>query len=104
MDFSIPVNIYPNIPNKKQSFLITWPFQFHRTHLYATISIRNAPLQGYQLHRCNVYDQPQVCAASFLQVLVEPPNGLAEGLLLGPLLLGVAQVAADSESVADTTE
>lgn len=40
----------------------------------------------------------------YLQVLVEPGNGLAEGLLLSPLLLGVAQIGAHSEAVADTAE
>lgn len=39
-----------------------------------------------------------------LQVLVEPGNGLAEGLLLSPLLLGIAQIGAHSEAVADTAE
>lgn len=35
---------------------------------------------------------------------VEPLHSLAEGLLLGPLLLGVAQISADSEAMVDTTE
>ena len=39
-----------------------------------------------------------------LQVLVEPHNGLAEGLLLRPLLLRVAQVGADGEAVRNTAE
>lgn len=38
------------------------------------------------------------------QVLVEPSNGLAEGLLLGPLLLGVAQISAHGKSVGHATE
>jgi hypothetical protein len=39
-----------------------------------------------------------------LQVLVEPANGLAEGLLLSPLLLRVAQISAHTEAMADTAE
>lgn len=41
---------------------------------------------------------------SNLQVTVEPLHSLAESLLLGPLLLGVAQISADSEAVLDTAE
>lgn len=37
-------------------------------------------------------------------MLVKPGDGLAEGLLLSPLLLGVAQIGAHSETVADTAE
>lgn len=37
-------------------------------------------------------------------MLVEPDNGLAEGLLLGPLLLGVVQITAHGKSVGDATE
>lgn len=37
-------------------------------------------------------------------MLVEPRNGLAEGLLLSPLLLRVAQVGADGEAVRNTAE
>lgn len=37
-----------------------------------------------------------------LQVLVEPGNGLAEGLLLGELEVRVAQVGANGESVGNT--
>lgn len=39
-----------------------------------------------------------------LQVLVEPDNGLAESLLLSPLLGLVAQVGADGEAVRHTAE
>lgn len=39
-----------------------------------------------------------------LQVLVEPADGLAEGLFLGPFLLGVVKVSAHSKAVADTAE
>ena len=41
---------------------------------------------------------------SILQVLVEPHNSLAESLLLGELVLGLADVGADSETVGDTAE
>ena len=37
-------------------------------------------------------------------MLVEPVNSLAEGLLLSPLLLGVAQIGTHSEAMADTAE
>lgn len=37
-------------------------------------------------------------------MLVEPGDSLAEGLLLSPLLLGVTQIGAHTEAVADTTE
>lgn len=37
-------------------------------------------------------------------MLVEPDNGLAEGLLLGELLLRVAQVTAHGKAVANATE
>lgn len=37
-----------------------------------------------------------------LQVLVEPHNSLAEGLLLGELEVRVAQVGTDGETVSDT--
>lgn len=40
----------------------------------------------------------------YLQVLVEPGDSLAEGLLLSPLLLGIAQIGAHSEAVVDTAE
>lgn len=39
-----------------------------------------------------------------LQVVVEPRDGLRMSLLLRPLGLGVVGVAADSESVSNTTE
>ena len=39
-----------------------------------------------------------------LQVLVKPSDGLAESLLLSPLLLGVLQIAANSEAMANTAE
>jgi hypothetical protein len=37
-------------------------------------------------------------------VLVEPSDSLAEGLLLSPLLLGVFQVSAHSEAMANAAE
>jgi hypothetical protein len=40
----------------------------------------------------------------YLQVLVKPGDGLAESLLLSPLLLRVAQIGAHSEAVTDTAE
>lgn len=39
---------------------------------------------------------------TYLQVLSEPGDGLAESLFLRPLKVGVAQVGADSETVRDT--
>lgn len=40
----------------------------------------------------------------FLQVLVEPSNGLNESLLLSPLLNLDVQITADSEAVGHTAE
>lgn len=37
-------------------------------------------------------------------MLVKPSDGLAESLLLSPLLLGVLQIAANSEAMANTAE
>ena len=37
-------------------------------------------------------------------MLVEPSDGLAESLLLSPLLLGILQIGAHSEAVANTAE
>lgn len=38
------------------------------------------------------------------QVLIEPVDGLTEGLLLSPFLLGVFWITAHGKSVADTAE
>ena len=42
--------------------------------------------------------------SSCRQVLVEPDDSLAEGLLLSPLLLGVLQISAHGEAVANAAE
>lgn len=43
-----------------------------------------------------------ICNSINLQVLVEPHNSLAEGLLLGELEVRVAQIGTDGETVSDT--
>lgn len=49
--------------------------------------------------------QPRLgTAGQSQQVLVEPGDGLVEGLLLGPLLDAVGQVAADGEAMRDARE
>lgn len=45
---------------------------------------------------------PLILYSKHLQVLLEPVDGLAESLLLGPLEVGDAQISADSEAVGDT--
>lgn len=47
---------------------------------------------------------PQCDLSCVLQVLVEPRNGLAKGLLLGPLLDGIAQIGAHAEAVRHPAE
>jgi hypothetical protein len=50
------------------------------------------------------YDIGSMLYVLSLQVLVEPNNSLSKGLLLSPLLLGVAQISAHSEAVAHAAE
>jgi len=70
--------------------------------------MRLCPLISIGTHQLNerIHSEPETINSPSprLQVLVEPHNSLAEGLLLGELLLLVAQVGADGEAVRNTAE
>ena len=68
--------------------IISFHFSSHRSQFYL---LKNDERNFVPLH-----------SWPHLQVLVEPGNGLAEGLLLGELEVRVAQVGADGESVGNT--
>ena len=68
--------------------IISFHFSSHRSQFYL---LKNDERNFVPLH-----------SWPHLQVLVEPGNGLAEGLLLGELEVRVAQVGADGESVSNT--
>jgi hypothetical protein len=70
-----------------------------RTGCYNGLFIRDQTVLHIAIRDFYVLNSP-----IYLQVLVEPGNGLTEGLFLSPLLLGVAQIGAHSEAVADTAE